>query len=196
MPLQTNPEIRVLYLLSERKVGDVLGFLEREFPAVDFSRHPSMNGFFASGSKIDLLEVKREVVNIDRPPVAPSPPLVEYVPTDQRDFEELKALLGTMLPDLSVRYDPELGASIVQGTPEAIDLVRELLLEGDREIDRVVSEIPLIELTPDGMQALGFGLRLPESMSVSVKTTRLEFMSGVEISNKTGLSRIYIGTMP
>ena len=46
----------------------MMGFLQGEYPNVEFIPHPTMNGFYAVGSREDILKLKEEVPELDREP--------------------------------------------------------------------------------------------------------------------------------
>merc|ERR1711964_215530 len=70
--------IRMEYLLEQAPSAKVVDFLKGEYEAVEFTPHPTMNGFYARGSKEDFLQIKRELANLDRVPEPPPPPLREF----------------------------------------------------------------------------------------------------------------------
>ncbi len=59
--------LRMEYLLEHKDASELLESLRGKYPKVDFTPHPSMNGFYASGGKIDLLEIKHELEVADLP---------------------------------------------------------------------------------------------------------------------------------
>lgn len=121
--------IRMEYLLEEAPSAKVLEFLKPEYTAVKFTPHPTMNGFFARGSREDLLQIKRELGNLDRVPEPPSPPLREYLPVKYGDVNEIRALLGNVIPDVQYNVDSRQSMLIVEGAPGRINEVREMLSE-------------------------------------------------------------------
>ena len=58
--------VRIECLLKEASFATIINLLEDEFPNVEFSPHPQANGFFARGSKEDLLKIKAELPDLDR----------------------------------------------------------------------------------------------------------------------------------
>jgi len=73
-----GPKTRMEFLLEAAPAAKVMTFLEAEYANVEFSKHPTMNGFYAQGSREDLLQIKRELSNLDRAPEPPPPPLRAY----------------------------------------------------------------------------------------------------------------------
>lgn len=129
-PVADSP--RMEYLLDTAPSARVLDFLKAQYPDVEFTPHPTQNGFYARGSREDLLQIKRELVNLDRLP-APSPPTIrEFLPVRHLDLANAQELIATLVPDASLAVDPERRLLIVESSPGLIDHVRELLLELDR----------------------------------------------------------------
>lgn len=60
--------IRQEFLLESAGAQKVMGFLQGEYPNVEFIPHPTMNGFYAVGSREDILKLKEEVPELDREP--------------------------------------------------------------------------------------------------------------------------------
>lgn len=57
--------IRMEYILDEVPVRVLLPELKSGFPLVVFTPHPTMNGFYASGARYELLEIKRLIDQMD-----------------------------------------------------------------------------------------------------------------------------------
>ena len=165
-------DIRMEYLLEEASSAKVTDFLKDEYPRVRFTPHPTMNGFFATGSKEDLLQIKRELANLDRVPPPPAPPLREFLPVKYGDISEVRGLLGTMVPDVSYNVDVRQNLLIVEGSPGAIDQVRELLAELDRPLDQVMIDLKVVDISDNGQKSLGVQLGQPNApFSVSTSFT-------------------------
>lgn len=61
---------RMEYLLEEAPAGEIVARLREVFPHVRFTPHPTMNGFYTpSGTKEDLLLIKRLMSSLDRTPI-------------------------------------------------------------------------------------------------------------------------------
>jgi len=147
--------IRMEYLLEQAPSAKVVDFLKGEYEAVEFTPHPTMNGFYARGSKEDLLQIKRELANLDRVPEPPPPPLREFLPVKYGDIAEIRGLLGTLVPDVQYNVDTRQNLLIVEGSPGAIDQVRELLAELDRPLDQVMIDLKVVDITDNGSKSLG-----------------------------------------
>ena len=147
--------IRMEYLLEEAPSAKVVDFLKAEYPRVRFTPHPTMNGFYANGSREDLLQIKRELSNLDRVPEPPAPPLREFLPVKYGDIAEVRGLLGGMVPDVQYNVDVRQNLLIVEGTPAAIDQVRELLAELDRPLDQVMIDLKVVDISDNGTKSLG-----------------------------------------
>ena len=59
--------IRIECILDVVPSIEVLQVLGSEFPDVEFSPHPIVNGFFAKGSREDLFRLKSRLAELDRP---------------------------------------------------------------------------------------------------------------------------------
>jgi type II secretory pathway component GspD/PulD (secretin) len=156
-------DVRMEYLLEEASSAKVVDFLKGEYPRVKFTPHPTMNGFFANGSKEDLLQIKRELANLDRVPPPPAPPLREFLPVKYGDISEVRGLLGTMVPDVSYNVDVRQNLLIVEGSPGAIDQVRELLAELDRPLDQVMIDLKVVDISDNGQKSLGVQIGQPNA---------------------------------
>lgn len=147
--------IRMEYLLEEAPAAKVVDFLKDEYGRVKFTPHPTMNGFYANGSKEDLLQIKRELANLDRVPEPPPPPLREFLPVKYGELTEIRGLLGTLVPDVQYNVDVRQNLLIVEGSPGAIDQVRELLAELDRPLDQVMIDLKVVDISDNGTKSLG-----------------------------------------
>lgn len=146
---------RMEYLLEEAPSAKVVDFLKAEYPRVKFTPHPTMNGFYAQGSKEDLLQIKRELANLDRVPEPPPPPTREFIPVKYADITEVRGLLGTLVPDVQYNVDARQNMLIVEGSPGAIDQVREMLAELDRPLDQVMVDLKVVDISDNGSKSLG-----------------------------------------
>ena len=147
--------VRMEYLLEEAPSAKVVDFLKDEYPKVKFTPHPTMNGFYANGSKDDLLQIKRELSNLDRVPEPPAPPLREFLPVSYGAIDEVRGLLSTLVPDAQYNVDTRRNLLIVEGSPGAIEQVRELLAELDKPAEQVMVDLKVVDLSDNGTKALG-----------------------------------------
>ena len=153
----TVPEdaIRMEYLLEEAPSPKVVDFLQDEYSRVKFTPHPTLNGFYANGSRDDLLQIKRELANLDRVPEPPAPPLREFLPVKYGDISEIRGLLGTLVPDVQYNVDARQNLLIVEGSPGAINQVRDMLAELDRPLDQVMVDLKVVDISDNGTKNLG-----------------------------------------
>ncbi len=154
-PKFTGPAVRMEYLLEEAPSAKVLEFLKGSYPNVEFTAHPTMNGFYARGSREDLLQIKRELANLDRIPEPPPPPLREFLSVKYGDVNDVRTLLSTLVPDVVYNVDTRLNLIIAEGSPGAIDQVRELLAEIDRPLDQVMIDLKVVDISDNGSKSLG-----------------------------------------
>lgn len=124
--------IRMEYLLEEAPAAMVVDFLKDEYSQVEFTLHPTLNGFYASGSREDLLQIKRELGHGGRAPGPPPPPLRERLPVRHGDIHEIRSRLKELVPDVVYNIDLLENVLTVEGPPGAIDMVREMFVELDR----------------------------------------------------------------
>lgn len=117
-------------LLEHADASVVMRFLQRQYLDVQFTRHPTLNGFYIWGSRDDVVRIKAEVPNLDRKgPEDPEPPQREVIEVRFGDVREVMALLETLVPDVDYEVDEQRHTIIVEGPPGAIDQVKELLQE-------------------------------------------------------------------
>lgn len=151
----TGPSVRQEFILEAAPAAKVVEFLQGQYLAVKFVPHPTMNGFYAIGSKKDILSIKTELPNLDRVPDLPPPPQREFLYVKYGDIQNVQNLLKTLVPDLQYNADERLGMLIVEGTPAAIDQAKQLLAELDRPKDQVMIDVKVVDLTEGGTKRLG-----------------------------------------
>ena len=61
-----KPSVRQEILLETASAEAVLAVLRPAYPEVEFIPHPTMNGFYAVGSRLDIIQVKNDVEYLDR----------------------------------------------------------------------------------------------------------------------------------
>lgn len=164
--------VRQEILLEKAPAVKVMEFLAGQYKNVQFTPHPTMNGFYVYGSRKDVLAIKAEVPNLDRWVEPPPPPVRDFVPVRYGDINEMKALLATLVPD--VEYVIEVGPRSsrklwVSGSPGAIDQVKELVAELDREMKQVVIDCKVVDLTESNRKMLGLAGSLPP-VSILMRT--------------------------
>lgn len=147
--------VRQEILLEKAPAAKVMEFLQGQYKNVQFTAHPTMNGFYVYGLRKDVLQIKAEVPNLDRIPEPPPPPQREFVAVKYGDINEIKALLATLVPDVQYNVDTRQNILILEGAPGAIDQVKELLAELDRPTEQVVIDVKVVDLTEGGRKQLG-----------------------------------------
>lgn len=124
--------VRVEYLLEEAPSAKVVDYLSGKYDRVQFRQHPTMNGFYANGSREDLLQIKQELATLDQTP-EPSPPLGRPILVVRHaDPSKTRDHLATLVPDATIQVDTHLSALTVEGPPGTFEQVQELLAKLDR----------------------------------------------------------------
>lgn len=154
-PKTRKGAIRQEILLEKAPAAKVIGFLQGQYKDVEFIPHPTMNGFYAVGSRSDILQIKNDVPNLDRVPELPPPPQREFVQVKYGDLNEVKSLLATLVPDVQMNVDTRQSTLILEGSPGAIEQAKELLDQLDRPLDQVVIECKVVDLTEAGRKNIG-----------------------------------------
>ena len=147
--------VRQEILLEKAPAAKVIGFLQGQYKNVEFIPHPTMNGFYAVGSRADILSIKNDVPNLDRVPEIPPPPTREFVQVKYGDLNEVKSLLATLVPDVQMNVDTRQSTLILEGSPGAIEQAKELMDQLDKPLDQVVIECKVVDLTEAGRKNLG-----------------------------------------
>jgi len=129
--------------------------LESQYHNVKFTPHPTMNGFYVYGSRKDVLQIKSEIGNLDRVPEAPPKPEREFIRINYTDMNEAKSLLATLVPDVQYNVDQYHNTLILEGSPSAIEQVKELLDQIDRPKDMVMVDVKVVDLGETGAKQLG-----------------------------------------
>jgi type II secretory pathway component GspD/PulD (secretin) len=154
-PRVPHDAIRQEILLENAPAAKVISFLEGQYKNVQFTPHPTMNGFYVLGSRKDVLQIKSEIPNLDKVPPKPEPPTREFIPVKYGDLNEVKSLLATLVPDVQYNVDNRTATLIVEGSQSGIDQVKELLNELDRPLDQVMIDCKVVDLSESGRKALG-----------------------------------------
>jgi len=146
-----RPEI----LFEHVPAAKAMEFLRSRYPNVQFTPHPTMNGFYLNGNREDVLSIKAEVPNLDKVPESPPPPVSKEFVLRYTDPEETRSILETLVPD--VQYKLEGRSLTVTGASGAVDQVSELLAEFDFDwpADTAILDCRLVELTPSFRRHLG-----------------------------------------
>jgi type IV pilus assembly protein PilQ len=147
--------IRQEILLENAPAAKVISFLEGQYKNVQFTPHPTMNGFYVLGERRDVLQIKSEIPNLEKVPPKPEPPTREFVPVKYGDLNEVKSLLATLVPDVQYNVDTRTATLILEGSQSGIDQVKELLNELDRPLDQVMIDVKVVDLSESGRKALG-----------------------------------------
>lgn len=173
--------VRQEILLENAPAGKVIGFLQSQYKNVEFIPHPTMNGFYAVGSRTDVLSIKNDIPNLDRVPVAPPPPQREFVQVKYGDLNEVKSLLATLVPDVQMNVDARQSMLILEGAPGAIEQAKELLDTLDRPLDQVMIECKVVDLSESGRKNIGISWGSNGAVGATNITFEEGYRSGVGV---------------
>ena len=156
-PMRRRPKdsIRQEIFLEQAPAAKVIAALQARYQNVEFIPHPTQNGFFAVGSRRDILEIKISVPELDQPPDQNETQLVrEFATVRFGDLEEIRSLLATLVPDVTLTVDQRQSTLIFEGTPAAIAQAKELLEQLDQPLDQVVLECKLVRVSEAALSKL------------------------------------------
>ena len=143
------------FVLESAPSAGVIDFLKGQYPDVVFTPHPTINGFYAKGTKDELLEIKGKLPNLDQVPPPPPTPRREYFSVNYGKIDEVKGLVSSLVPGVTLYNDARLGLLIVEGTDAEIEQVQEVLANVDRPLKQVMLDFKVVELNETGSKKLG-----------------------------------------
>jgi type IV pilus assembly protein PilQ len=184
-PQVPKDAIRQEILLEKAPAAKVISFLESQYKNVKFTPHPTMNGFYVLGARKDVLQIKSEIGTLDRVPEPPAKPEREFIRINYADMNEVKSLLATLVPDVQYNQDTFHNTLILEGSPSAIEQVKELLDQLDRPKDMVMVDVKVVDLGETGSKTLGVTWG-SASGAGTVATTFLEGTVGQGIQRVNG----------
>lgn len=149
-------DIRREILLERAPAAKVIGALQMQFKDLEFIPHPTRNGFYAVGSRKDILAAVVLIPELDVSQQEDSSETIQdFVQVKYGDLAELKSLIETLVPDVRFDFDESQSTLILEGTPLAVEQAKELLDQLDRPLDQVVLECKMVGLTAAGQSNLG-----------------------------------------
>ncbi|MDO5296098.1 MAG: secretin N-terminal domain-containing protein [bacterium] len=143
------------FFLEAAPAAKIMEFLGGQYPDVVFTAHPTMNGFYARGSVEDLKGIKSSLPNLDQMPPAPAPPRREYLPVNYAKVADMATAVKSLVPDAQVIPDERLSLLIVEGSDEIISRVEEVLANLDRNLEQVMLDCKVVDLSESGSKTLG-----------------------------------------
>jgi hypothetical protein len=146
--------IRLQFLLDNAHAAKVISALEPQFKNVKFTLHPTMNGFYASGSRRDLLDIKGLVPSLDKAPEAPVKPERDVIEISYGDLAEIKGLIASLVPNVRYTIDEEQHLLTLEGPRASIELLRETFSDDWDEPTQVLIDCQLVDLSQKGWQKL------------------------------------------
>lgn len=175
-------------LLEQAPSALVMDTLRETYPKVEFFAHHSKNGFYARGSQSELKALRRAAGVLDVIPQPPHPLVRELVVRELHTLptpvtEELLTRLDRLVP--SVRVDSKPGSQLLmlEGSPEALSYVRELIsCPCDLGEPVLMMQVRLLDISEWGRKKLGphSGPSGGPSVYAPSKDTYQEFVNGVE----------------
>ena len=93
------------FVLEAAPTAGVMDFLKGQYPDVIFTPHPTINGFYAKGTKDELLEIKGKLPNLDQVPPPPPTPRREYFSINYGKIDEIQGVVSTLVPGVSMSKD-------------------------------------------------------------------------------------------
>lgn len=143
------------FFLEAAPAAKIMEFLGGQYPDVVFTAHPTMNGFYARGSVEDLKGIKSALPNLDQMPPAPAPPRREYLPVNYAKVADMATAVKSLVPDAQVIPDERLSLLVVEGSDEIISRVEEVLANLDRNLEQVMLDCKVVDLSESGSKTLG-----------------------------------------
>lgn len=155
--------VRQEILLERAPMAPVIEFLQGQYKNVQFTPHPTRNGFYVYGARKDVLQIRSEVPNLDRTPEPPPPPVTEECEIEQGDPEKVRASLAALVPGVDYQLD---GRTLtLTGRRDDVESARELLVEFTQPRPQILVDSKLLFHSP----ALTKWFALPESGSTVLK---------------------------
>lgn len=143
------------FILEAAPAAGIIEFLKGQYPDVVFTPHPTINGFYAKGTKSELREIKSKLPNLDQLPAPPPAPRREYITVNYGKAEDIQKLVASLVPGVGLNLDPRMGILIVEGSDAQIEQVQEVLANIDRPLRQVMLDFKVVELTETGAKRLG-----------------------------------------
>lgn len=147
--------IRREILLERAPAAKVIGALQMQFKHLEFIPHATLNGFYAIGSRKDVLAAVVLIPELDVSQQEDSTETIrDFVQVKYGSLAEVKSLLETLVPNVVITLDNPQSTLIFEGTPLAVEQAKELLDQLDRPLDEVVLECKMVVLTAAGQSNL------------------------------------------
>ena len=143
------------FFLEVAPAAKIMEFLGGQYPDVTFTAHPTMNGFYARGTAEDLKAIKAALPNLDQMPPAPPAPRREYLPVNYAKVADMATAIKSLVPEAQVIPDERLSLLIVEGSDEIISRVEEVLANLDRNLEQVMLDCKVVDLSESGSKTLG-----------------------------------------
>ena len=143
------------FFLEVAPAAKIMEFLGGQYPDVTFTAHPTMNGFYARGTVDDLKAIKAALPNLDQMPPAPPAPRREYLPVNYAKVADMATAIKSLVPEAQVIPDERLSLLIVEGSDEIISRVEEVLANLDRNLEQVMLDCKVVDLSESGSKTLG-----------------------------------------
>lgn len=183
-----DPRVRMQFTLSHAKALEVIESLREAHPHLEFLPGHGDGYFVVRASRKELLNVKRELANLDRPLERAVEPITEAVAVKYGDVVSVSQVLESLVPEATYKVDQKLNLIVVTGSPGAVDQVRELLADRPDNIDQVLVDLRLLELTSTGVGSL-----LSDLQRTTLRGSKRELVNGVELGDSCPDTDFWIG---
>lgn len=173
------------FFLEAAPAAKIMEFLGGMYPDVVFTPHPTMNGFYAKGTVEDLKSIKAALPSLDQVPPPPPAPRREYMPVNYAKIADMATAVKNLVPEAQVVPDERLSLLIVEGTDDVIARVEEVLANLDRNLEQVMLDCKVVDLSESGTKSLGINWSDSNGSMGTFSTTFAEILPSLFYDQNT-----------
>ncbi len=173
------------FFLEAAPAAKIMEFLGGMYPDVVFTPHPTMNGFYAKGTVEDLKSIKAALPGLDQVPPPPPAPRREYMPVNYAKIADMATAVKSLVPEAQVIPDERLSLLIVEGTDDVIARVEEVLANLDRNLEQVMLDCKVVDLSESGTKSLGINWADSNGSMGTFSTTFAEILPSLFYDQNT-----------